>query len=116
MTVTATYTSATLVRNRCKIISADLIDTEIDEFIVEAESLIDCVMRFSLIATFNATKHAILQQCATELAAYAATSYDPSAYASLTAYGAELETLWYSTERLLAYLEDSRTVDYLKSL
>jgi len=111
-----TYTTAALVRKRCKYISADLADLDIEKFIEEAESLIDCVMRYSFKTTFDATKHTILRECATELAAYAATSYDPAEHSSVSYFGAMLENLWSASERLLAYLEDQRTVDYLKSL
>jgi len=112
----ATYTTAALVRKRCKYISADLADADIEKFIEEAESLIDCAMRYSFKATFDATKHTVLRECATVLAAYAATSYDPNEHPSVTAFGAMLGNLWPESDRILAYLEDQRTVDYLKSL
>jgi len=111
-----TYTTAALVRKRCKYISADLADADIEKFIEEAESLIDCVMRYSFKTTFDATKHTVLRECATDLAAYAATSYDPAEHPSVSYFGAMLENIWFEIERLLAYLEDQRTVDFLKSL
>ena len=109
------YTTPCLVRKRCKYISTDLLDADITEFILQAENLIDCVMRDSFVTDFDASHNAILRQCATDLAAYAATSYDPGHHPSPAAFGAMLENLWVEAERLLAYLEDKRTVDYLKS-
>ena len=109
------YTTPDLVRKRCKYISTDLEDTDITEFIFEAENFIDCVMRDSFVVGFDASHNAILRQCATVLAAYAATSYDPAVHPSVAYFGAMLENLWYEAERLLAYLEDTRTIEYLKS-
>lgn len=111
------YSTAALVKKRVKdIASLGLLDTDIEQCIYEAESIIDSVMRDSLQLTFDAEKHAIIRQCCTDLAAYLCIIYDSSVFASLPRYGAIATLLWYSAERSLNILEDPRTVTYLKGL
>lgn len=112
-----TYTTATLVRKRNKNISADLIDADLEQYIYEAETLIDVTMAYSFLTRFNATKHAIIRSCATDLAAFAAIAYDPGT-TFLTLADAELTAnlLWNNSERILSIVSNPRVVEYLRSV
>jgi len=112
-----TYTTAALVKKRVKNISADLLDSDIEACIYEAEGIIDSTMKDSLKASFDATKHAIIRSCATDLAAFSCIIYDPGV-SFLTLADAEMvaNLLWNSAERILSQLSDPRVVTYLKSL
>lgn len=114
--MTVTYTTEAIVKKRVKDISSDLLTADIEQHINEAESFLDCAMRHSFISSFDTSKHQILRKAATELTAFTILIYDVTEYTNLPEFGATMETLWYSIERILAFLEDERTVEYLKSL
>lgn len=77
-----TYTTATLVRKRIEDIDASLVDADIEQFIEEAEVIIDCIMKHSLKQTFDAEKHAIVRSLTTDLAALTCLTYNPSEFPS----------------------------------
>lgn len=111
------YTTAALVRKRNSNISSDLIDADIDQFIYEAEAVIDATMKISLVATFDATKHAILRSAATDIATLATLTYDPgTAFLELEDAKLTTDLLQAAADRALTLLADPRTVAYLKSL
>jgi len=111
----ATYSTAALVKKRVEDIDASLTDADIEQYILEAETLIDCIMKDSLISTFNSIDHAILRSCATDIAAMSCIRYNPAAFAS--AEGAEITAnLLQENIQLHFYmLNDPRVVEYLKS-
>lgn len=112
-----TYTTAALVRKLVKNISVDLVDADIDQFIYEAEATIDATMKVSLIVTFDASKHALIRSCATNLAALEVISYDPgTAFLELEDAKLTVDLLAASIDRSLTLLADPRTVAYVKSL
>ena len=110
------YTTATLVRKRIEDIDATLVDADIDQYIYEAESIIDCVMKTSFVTTFSATKHSILRSCASDIAAKSCVHFDPGAYPSLEAAEMVVNMLQDSIQLAFYILSDPRTVEYLKSL
>jgi hypothetical protein len=77
-----TYTTAALVRTRIEDIDATLVDADIDQYILEAEVIIDCIMKYSLKQTFDAEKHAIVRSLATDMAALTCLTYNPSEFPS----------------------------------
>lgn len=112
-----TYTTAALIRKRNSNISSDLVDADIDQFIYEAEGILNATMKASLITTFVATKHAILRSAATDLATLATITYNPgTAFLELKDAKAVTDLLQASADRALTLLADPRTVAYLKSL
>ncbi len=111
-----TYTTAALVRKRIEDIDASLIDADIDQYIYEAEGIINAVMKDSLIASFDATKHAIIRSCATDLAAYNCLKFNPSSFPTMETAEMIANLLWNSVQSTLALLAEPRIVDYLKSL
>lgn len=111
-----TYTTAALVKKRIEYIDASLIDADIDQYIYEAESKINAAMKTSLIASFDATKHALLRSCATDLAAFSVLRYDPGNFPSMETAEMVANLLMDSIHDSLAFLSDPRAVAYIKSL
>lgn len=111
-----TYTTVALVKKKSKWISADLLDPDIEEFIYQAECLIDDTMKDSFLSTFNEVKHRLIRLCCTNLATFECISYDLSSFLSLADAEFTVNLLWNSAERSLLLLSDIRTIDYLKSL
>ena len=112
-----TYTTVALVKVRNVNVSASLTDANIDQFIYEAEGIINATMKTSLLTTFDATKHAIIRSAATDLATLATITYDPgTAFLELEDAEATIKLLTAAADRALNLLADPRTVAYLKSL
>lgn len=110
-----TYTTAALVKKRVENIDATLTDPDIEQYILEAETIIDCIMKTSLISTFNSIDHAILRSCATDLAAASCISYNPGSFPSLETAEMTANLLQDSIQLAFYMLNDARTVDYLQS-
>ena len=110
------YSSASLVRARVKNIDPTLTDANIEQYIAEAEGIIDSTMKVSLKNVFDPVKHSLVRSCATDLAAYYCLSFNPSTFSSLTEVELIMNMLWNSAERSLAGLSDPRVVSYLSSL
>ncbi len=111
-----TYTTPQLVRRRIEEIDASLLDEDIEQYIYEAEGIIDAVMKDSFKTDFDATKHAIIRSCATNIAAYHCISYNPSVHPSLTDAELIANMLWNAADEAKTILSNPRTVAYLKSL
>ena len=110
-----TYTTAALVKKRVEDIDATLTDADIEQFILEAEAVIDCIMKTSLIATFNSIDHALLRSCATDIAAASCIHYNPAAFPSLETAEMTANLLQDNIQLTFYLLNDTRTVEYLKS-
>lgn len=108
-----TYTTATLVRTRIEDIDTTLVDADIDQYIYEAESVIDCIMKRSLKQTFNAETHAIVRGLSTDMAALSCLQYNQEAFSS--PHLSEMTANLLSDSIRLSYylLNDPKTADYL---
>jgi len=114
--MTTTYTTATLVRKRIEDIDATLVDADIDQYINEAETIIDCIMKSSLKQSFNAENHAIVRALATDMSALTCLTYDPSTHQS-PAYAEMTANLLENSVRLSYYLlNDPATAKYLRDM
>lgn len=111
-----TYTTAALVRKRVENIDASLLDSDIEQYIYEAEGVVDACMKDSLKMSFDSSKHGLIQACATDLAAYYCICFNPSAHPTLSDAELIANLLFNSSERNLSLLTDPRIVDYLKGL
>lgn len=111
-----TYTTVDLVRARFEHIDAGILDTDIEQYIDEAENTIDVAMKYSFLATFDADVHQVLRSCATAIAAYSCLRYNPSECPSLESAETTANLLWNDIRTLLDLLGDQKTVAYLKSL
>ena len=110
-----TYTTAALVKKRVETIDASLTDADIEQYILEAETIIDCIMKTSLVPTFNSIDHAILRSCATDIAAKACIHYNPGAFPSLETAEMTANLLQDNIQFAFFLLNDPRMVEYLKS-
>lgn len=116
-----TYTTAAIVKKRVKHLSASLADADIEENILQVESIIDSIMKLRARAaspdfTFDADKHGIIRNCATDYAAYLCVTYDPSEFPTMETAEMVANLLWNSVQALLTMLSDARVVEYLKGL
>lgn len=108
-----TYTTAALVRKRVEDIDASLVDDDIDQYILEAEKIIDCIMKHSLKQTFNAERHAIVRGLATDMAALTCVQFSQGSFAS--PHLSEMTANLLSDSIRLSYylLNDPKTAEYL---
>jgi len=119
--MTVTYTTSALVKKGTKWLSGDLTNEDIEEYIYEAEGVIDAVMKKTGRGaapdfTFDSTLHGAIRDAATSLALYNCIRYDPGAYPLLEQAEMTLNLAYYSALRALTLLGDARTVDYLLSM
>jgi hypothetical protein len=112
----ATYTTATLVRNRIENLDGSITDTMIEGYIEEAEQILNGIMGASFLSTFNATKHGILRAGCNAWAGMCAMTFNPAGFSSLAEANAMLEVLAYQWEQVIAYVRDKSVVEYLESL
>jgi len=118
MTFTPTYTTAEIVKKRCKQISSDLTTTEIEENINQAEGTVDTVMRLTGRGSspdyiFDADKHGLIRNAATSIAALLCIYYDTSGFDSTAAAGFVTDLLWNESNRCLALLYDEKGKAYV---
>ncbi len=119
-----TYTTAAKVKSRFEDFDTDLSDSEIEEFINTAESVIDVVMRktgrgTTKDFTFSAAKHGIIEEAASCLAAFSCLTAQPTGQSgNISSARASLmgSFLWATFRRNLRLLADERIVKYLKGL
>ena len=116
-----TYTTATLVRKGTKWLSADLVDADIDEYIYQAEGVIDGVMKqtgrgLAPTYTFDVGKHGLVREAATSLALFNCIRYDPGAFPLLEQAEMTENLAYYSALRALTLLADTRVTDYIINL
>jgi hypothetical protein len=116
-----TYSTAALVKKGTKWLSVDLIDADIDEYIYQAEGVIDGVMKktgrgVASDYTFDIGKHGLIREAATSLALFNCIRYDPGAFPLLEQAEMTENLAYYSALRALTLLADPRVVDYVISL
>lgn len=116
-----TYTTAAIVKKRVNHLSASLLDSDIEENINQAESIIDSVMKHTARGaspdfTFDADKHGIIRNCTTDYAAYLCITFDPSEFPTMETAEMVANLLWNSAQNILEMLADARSVEYLKGL
>lgn len=116
-----TYTTAAIVKKRSKQLSASLADEDIEENILQAESVIDAAMKKRARGadpdfTFDADKHGMIRDCATNYAAHSSLLYDLEEFASYDYAQVALEELRKAVETMLIAFTDSEVVAYLEGL
>ncbi len=117
--MTVYYTTATLVKDRCdQIDTGSLSDTEIENIITMVEGVIDSFMKHSFRDpnSFNANKHGLIRDAATNLSAFYAVLHSIDNFGTVTEWADTLESLWARWEENRGMLRDSDVVKYLKSL
>ena len=111
-----TYTTIPIVRKRLKYLDTDISDTDIEQFIVEAEGIIDAIMKDSLLTIFDNTKHGTIRKCASDMAALMCIGYDPSNYPTIEAANMTADFINTSLQECLIELKGKRNVVFWKSL
>ena len=119
-----TYTTATKVKRRFEDFDTTLTDAMIEEFINSAESIIDCTMRKSARGakpdfTFDAAKHEIIEDAASNLAAFYCLAAQPTGQSTgISPARAALmgDFFWAAANRDLKMIADERVVSYLAGL
>ena len=116
--MTVYYTTATIVRARAKNIGTtpNPTDSMIEEYISEAEGLIDALMGFSLTENFSATKplHILVRQVTSDIAAFYAIAHDPSGFASTSEAALILDIIYTNMLRGLSLIKDARIQKRIK--
>jgi len=113
-----TYSTAALVKKGTKWLSSDLIDADIDEYIYQAEGVVDSVMKqtgrgLAPTFTFSSELHGVIRDATTSLALFNCIRYDPGAFPLLEQAEMTENLAYYSALRALTLLADTRIVDYL---
>ncbi|AJP62068.1 hypothetical protein [ANMV-1 virus] len=116
-----TYTTAALVKKGTKWLSGDLVDADIEEYIYQAEGIIDAVMKktgrgLAPDYTFDVGIHGIIRDAATSLALFNCIRYDPGCFPLLEQAEMTENLAYYSALRALALLGDTRIVEYTITL
>ncbi|MEA1957613.1 MAG: hypothetical protein U9N01_04580 [Euryarchaeota archaeon] len=112
-----TYSTAALVKKGTKWMSTDLVDADIEEYIYQAEGVIDAVMKktgrgVAPDFTFDSDLHGVIREAATSLALFNCIRYDPGTFPSLEQAELTENLAYYSALRALTILADTRAVDY----
>lgn len=116
-----TYSTAALVKKGTKWLSVDLVDSDIEEYIYEAEGIVDGVMKqtgrgVSADFTFDSTLHGLIRDATTSLALFNCIRYDPGAFPLLEQAEMTENLAYYSALRALTLLADARVTDYTINL
>lgn len=112
-----TYSDADLVRATNENIPATLPDATIDQHIYGAEGVIDATMGFSLLATFDETKHTLHRRTATNIATRMTLLHDVgTAFLELEDAALTLDKLKEEIDSDLKLLADPKTAAYLRTL
>lgn len=113
-----TYTTAALVRKRLENMDASLLDEDIEEYINEAEGILNGVMGLDLTGSFDPLKlgHRILREGATLYAAIQVVLYNPVNFTSTREAFAIADAMWEEFHFILELLKDKQVVAYLEGL
>lgn len=113
-----TYTTATLVKDRCeRIDTTSLTDAEIESIILMVEGVIDAIMKESFRDPnrFSSTKHGLIQDAATNLSAFYAILHSTDEFPDENSWRTTLTHLWNRWLENHALLSDQNVVNFLKS-
>ena len=111
-----TYSTVAKVKARLRKYSTSISDDDIEIYIEHAEGIVNATMRGEFTTTFDADKHALIENVTTDLAAFKLLVYDPSSFTSITEVSILGDLLWTQIEEGLDLLSDDRTVKMLNGL
>ena len=112
----ATYTTAALVRKRAENLDSSLTDGDIEDYIEEAEQILNTIMGASFLSSFDAAKHGIVRSGCNAWACSCAIIYNPDGFTDIREVNTILDVLnrqWSEVNRILA---NRQYVGYLESL
>ncbi len=110
MSSTNGFTTAAKVKERIKNYNTDATDAQIETFINHAEAMIILVSK----TEWKGTIPVMVESAATDMAALYLLSNDPSGFSSITEAAFIADVLWASSKRSLIFLEDPRSIEFLK--
>jgi len=110
------YTGYNLVRKRVSNISSSLEDDDITAFIIQAEGIIDTMMKESFKESFNITKHGLIRSTCEAMAAYACITYDVTQFSANPQAALSADLLYNIIERNIIILSDETCVKFMKNL
>ncbi|AJP62059.1 capsid tail fiber [ANMV-1 virus] len=115
------YTTAALVRQSSKWLSPDLTNADIEEYISQAEGVIDSVMKktgrgLGSDYTFDPQVQGVVRDAATSLALFNCIRYDPGCFPLLEQAEMAENLAYYSALRALTLLANIRIVDHVVKL
>lgn len=116
MVYAETYTTSTIVRARAKNIGTtpNPTDLMITEYIGQAQCLIDNMLGFSFLESFDEKKHGVIKMVCTDIAAFYAIAHDPSGFTSTGEAALILDIIYTNMLRGLTLLKDERIQKSLK--
>ena len=107
------YSTAALVKSRLKKYNTTISDSEINDYINHAEGIINLVMKRKFTASFDSTKHILIQSLATDLAAFRLLTYDPSSFSSITEVSVIADLIFSMIELQIELIKDERMIQAL---
>ena len=112
------YTTHTLVGLRAENIDGTLIQANIEEYIYNAEGILNAVMGLDLTADFDEDRlgHRIVREAATLYAAVQAILYNPAGFTSREEAFGIVNAMWSQFQFLLELLKDKRILEYIEGL
>lgn len=117
MVWSAIFTSRTRLEERISSIDAAFSNDAKDKAIQDAEGIIEAVMlNHTLRDSFDDAKHMLIQQVATDLAAYYAIVFNPTTFVLREKVSLMADMLWASAMRGLALLASPEVIKYLEDL
>ena len=112
------YTTAALCKKRVENYDVGLADADIEEFINEAEGILNGVMGLDLTSSFSAVKlgHRVLREGATLYAAIQMILFNPVGFSSTREAFAIADAMWEEFHFILGLLRDKGVVQYIEGL
>ena len=106
------------MQKRVKNISTSLVDADIEEYILQAEGVINLIMKsdYDFETNFDATKHRLLRDAATNFAAFYCVLYERNTSLSKTEWSQTLSVLWKRWVENRQMLEDREVIKHLEGL
>ena len=118
MAETVTYTSATAVLDRIENAAAALGTSQIEEYILNAEAMLNAAGQVSYLGstTFELPKHRVYREGATLYAAVQCVIFNPAGFTTTREAFAIVDAMWGEFQFILGVLQNTAMKDYIKDL
>lgn len=109
-----TYTTAALVQKECKKIDSTLVEADLENYITMAEGVLKAIMKDDKPASFDASKHGLLQEFTTVFATLKAVTFDTTNFASTVDAELTINAFILRLKLAIELLNDPKTRQFLK--
>jgi len=109
-----TYTTVQKVKDELENYDSSLTDDQIENFILNAEGLIDATMGKSFKDIFSSSKHRLIERCATKLALIDVIKWDLQNQFGSSIGSIQLDLAREDVNRCLSLLADPKVVKFLE--